>query len=149
MRWQVGRPLRDGRSASASEPAWWLGAAAPVWGWLARRADDLTISREHLPRLLSAVPAPYRALVALAAGTGLRWGECAGLQWDALDLALGVVRVIRVAEEVSGHVTIKPYPKSKAGRRLVPVPPFAVQSLIEHERDYRTNDQLLVFTTGT
>ena len=29
-----------------------------------------------------------------------------------------VVRVIRVAEEVSGHVTLKPYPKSKAGRRV-------------------------------
>ncbi|WP_439427777.1 tyrosine-type recombinase/integrase [Micromonospora sp. LA-10] len=111
--------------------------------------DDLTISREQLPRLLTAVPVQYRALVALAAGTGLRWGECAGLQWDALDLALGVVRVVRVAEEVSGHVTIKPYPKSKAGRRSVPIPPFAVHSLTDHERAYRTDGQLLVFTTGT
>ncbi|WP_285784754.1 hypothetical protein [Microbispora sp. NBRC 16548] len=32
------------------------------------------------------VPGRYRALVGLAAGTGLRWGGCVGLRWDAVDL---------------------------------------------------------------
>ncbi|WP_307849176.1 site-specific integrase [Micromonospora sp. U56] len=50
---------------------------------------------------------------------------------------------------MSGQVSIKPYPKSKAGRRSVPIPPFAVQALNEHESVYRTDGQLLVFTTGT
>lgn len=68
------------------------------------------------------MPERYRALVALAAGTGLRWGECVGLRWDLVDLAAGVVRVVRVAEEISGHVTLKPYPKSKAGRPYRPAP---------------------------
>lgn len=68
-------------------------------------------------RLVPAVPDRYRALVALAGGTGPRWGECVGLRWDALDLDAGTVAVLRVAVEVAGTVTIKPYPKSQAGRR--------------------------------
>lgn len=112
--------------------------------------DDLIISRDELVhKLLPAVPDRYRALVALAGGTGLRWGECAGLCWDALDLVAGIVRVIRVAEEVSGHVRLKPYPKSKAGRRSVPLPGFVVQALTEHARCFGNDGDGLVFTTGT
>src|SRR3954469_14866568 len=79
--------------------------------------------------LLRAVPARYRALVALAAWTGLRWGECVALRWDAVDLVAETVRVIPVAEEVSGHVSLKPYPKSQAGRRVVPIPQAVVKAL--------------------
>lgn len=68
--------------------------------------------------------------------------ECSGL-------ATATVSVIRVAKKVSGHITIKPYPKSKAGRRRVAVPPFVVQFLTEHARTFRHHDQVLVFTTGT
>lgn len=83
--------------------------------------DDLT------DRLLPVVPNRYRALVALAGGTGLRWGECIGLRWDAV--TEGTLRVERVAVEVGGHVTCKPYPKSLAGLRDVPVPPMVRQLL--------------------
>ena len=112
--------------------------------------DDLVISRDELVhKLLPAVPDRYRALVALAGGTGLRWGECAGLCWDAVDLAAGIVRVVRVAEEVSGHVRLKPYPKSKASRRTVPLPSFVVQALTEHARCFGNHGDGLVFTTST
>ncbi|MFF5053290.1 hypothetical protein ACFY1S_08935 [Micromonospora sp. NPDC000663] len=58
--------------------------------------DELVISRADLyDRLLPVVPERYRALVAVAAGTGLRWGECAGLRWDAVDLAGGPCRCLR------------------------------------------------------
>jgi len=110
--------------------------------------DDRVISRHELTtQLLPVVPARYRALVALAGGTGLRWGECAGLRWDAVDLAAGVVRVIRVAVEVSGHVGDKPYPKSRAGRRTVPVPPFVAELLAEHKRHYPPGESGHVFTS--
>src|SRR4051794_40133212 len=95
--------------------------------------DNQTLTRDDLiHKLLPAVPDRYRAVVAVAAGTGVRWGECAGLRWDAVDLVGGVVRVIAVVEEVDGYVRIKPYPKSKAGRRSVPLPPFVVQLLTTH-----------------
>lgn len=84
-------------------------------------------------QLLPAVPDRYRAL---AGGTGLRWGECAGLRWDAVDLATRILRVVRVAVEVSGHVTDKPYLKSRAGRRVVPIRAFVVELLTEHQRRY-------------
>jgi integrase len=85
----------------------------------------------------------------LAAGTGLRWGEAVGLRWDAIDLAARVVRVVRVAEEVSGHVRLKPYPKSRAGRRTIPLPPFVVDLLRVHARDFPATLDGLVFVAKT
>jgi integrase len=84
-----------------------------------------------LNKLLPEIPERHRAMVALAAGTGLRWGELAGLRWTDLDLNAVTVTVSQVAVEVSGAVTIKGYPKSRAGRRTVPVPDFAVRLLRE------------------
>jgi integrase len=46
-------------------------------------------------------------------------------------------------------VTLKPYPKSKAGRRLVPLPSFVVQVLTEHGRAYDTGDDDLIFVART
>lgn len=112
--------------------------------------DELVISRDELVRkLLPAVPDRYRALVALAGGTGLRWGECAGLCWDAVDLQAGSLRVVRVAEEVSGHVRLKPYPKSKGSRRSVPLPGFVVQALTEHRQCFGNDSGEFVFVAST
>lgn len=94
-----------------------------------------TIAREDFTqRLLPAVPERHQAIVGLAGGTGLRWGECVGIRWDSIDLDGSLLRVERVAVEVSGHVTPKPYPKSRAGRRVVPIPPM-VRELLEQHRD--------------
>jgi integrase len=109
--------------------------------------DQVITQHELITQLLPAVPDRYRALVGLAGGTGLRWGECAGLRWDALDLTTRTLRVVRVAVEVSGHVTDKPYPKSRAGRRMVPLPGFAVELLTEHKHRYPPGASGLVFTS--
>jgi integrase len=66
--------------------------------------DRQTISREEFTtQLLPAVPERHRAIVALAGGTGLRWGECVGLRWESVDLSAGTLRVERVAVEVNGQ----------------------------------------------
>lgn len=118
-----------------------------------RDTDERIITPDELVRkLLPAVPVRYHALVALAGGTGLRWGECVGLCWDAVDLQAETVRVVRVAEEVSGHVRLKPYPKSKAGRRTVPLPGFVLQALTQHRQDFGNSGEGfggLVFTAAT
>jgi integrase len=109
--------------------------------------DRQTISREEFAdRLLPALPIRHRALVALAGGTGLRWGECIGLRWESVDLSGGTVRVERVAVEVSGHVTPKPYPKSRAGRRTVPLPSMVGDLLKRHRDAYGTGPAGEVFT---
>ncbi|MDT7742625.1 MAG: hypothetical protein QOE59_1703 [Actinomycetota bacterium] len=50
---------------------------------------------------------------------------------DALDLEAGVLRVIRTVVEVAGHRSFKPFPKSIAGRREVPIPPWARRLIAE------------------
>jgi integrase len=111
-----------------------------------RDTDEQVISREDLrSRLLPAVPARYRALVATAAGTGLRWGEAAGVCSDALDLDSRQLRVIRTIVEVSGQTAFKAYPKSAAGRRRVPLPAWLLPILREHRATYPAGEQGLVF----
>jgi integrase len=118
---------------------------------LARRrrkdTDDQVITRDQLTLLLPVTPDRYRALIALACGTGLRWGEAVDFSAasDAQDLVLNEVHVIRVADEVCGNVWLKPYPKSKAGRRAVPLPPFVVELLQLHLRAYPPGDNGLIF----
>jgi integrase len=100
-----------------------------------RRPDtaDQVISRDELrTKLLPAAPDRYRAIIATAAGAGLRWGEAAGLRLDALDLDGRALRVIRTVAEVSGHTSFKPYPKSGAGRRTVPLPGWLVPIIRAH-----------------
>jgi integrase len=57
-----------------------------------------------------------------------------------------VVQVVRVAVEVAGTVTAKPFPKSKAGRRTVPLPPFVVELLEKHKANYAPGPLGEVFT---
>jgi integrase len=110
----------------------------------ARRAEVTTISQtDFLGRLLPAIPEEHRALVCTAAGAGLRWGECAGLAWGSVDLNRDVLRVVQVAEETAGTVVIRPYPKTRAGIRSVPMAPFLVAELrarlgrLDVEPDFR------------
>jgi integrase len=118
-------------------------------------------------QLLPAMPVRHRALVALAGGTGLRWGECVGLRWSAVDWSgwdracdaherafcarcVGnheiTVRVLRVAVEVAGTVTVKPYPKTRAGRRSVPVPSFVASHLHGYRDAYPAGPAGEIFT---
>src|SRR5918995_816163 len=97
-----------------------------------RRAGDsiLTVTRDEFAgKLLPVVPVEHRAIVSMAAGCGLRWGECAGLPWDAVDLDDAEVHVRQVVVELSGRLDLRPYPKTRAGRRTVPMPGFVVAAL--------------------
>jgi integrase len=88
-----------------------------------RRDEPVTLSREEVTgKLLPEIPDRYRALVATSAYTGLRWGECVGLYREVIDLDSRRLRVVRVLVEVSRQIKVKPFPKSRAGQRTVPVP---------------------------
>lgn len=104
------------------------------------------ITREQFTTLLEVIPDRYRALIAMGAGTGLRWGELVALRLDAIDRDQGLLRVIRTLTEVAGHVTVKPYPKSRAGRRIVPIPAFALAELDRHVKAYPTAADGQIFT---
>lgn len=105
----------------------------------ARQHDtgERIITRSDLRTLLlPAVPERHRAIVGTAAGAGLRWGEAAGLRDDALDLDAARLSVIRTVIEVGGHTSFKPFPKSRAGRRTVPLPAWLVEIIREHLRQW-------------
>jgi integrase len=108
-------------------------------------ADQIIDRATVRHRLLPAVPDRYRALVATAAGTGMRWGELAGLCEDALDPQRRTLQVIRTVVEVSGNTSFKPYPKSAAGRRTIPIPAWLRPTLLAHLESQPLGDHGLVF----
>jgi len=70
---------------------------------------EVWLARAQLDRLVGAIDARYRALVLVAALTGLRWGELIALRWDdpRLDLPLDDGAVagpgrLRIARAISG-----------------------------------------------
>jgi integrase len=111
----------------------------------------LALSKEDFfERLLPAAPHEHRALIATPAGCGLRWGECIGLTWSAIDFGRNVLRVVQVVIESGGARSIKPFPKSRAGVRSVPMPRFLRHEL-ETLRSLKRNPDpaSLVFATRT
>jgi integrase len=59
---------------------------------------------------------------------GLRLGELQALRWEDVDLAAGRLRVERSWDPVEGVID----PKSKAGRRIVPIAAVLRDFLDEH-----------------
>lgn len=85
---------------------------------------------------LSGLIAPrYRALVLFDAYCGLRLSELAGLRRSALNLGLGRVRVTSNAVEVRGTIEWG-VPKTRAGRRTVPIPGAVLSALDRHLREH-------------
>lgn len=86
-------------------------------------------SPDEATRLLRALRPEDRALWAAALYAGLRLGELRALDWEHVDLAGGTIRVERSFDPKAGFVE----PKSRAGRRRVPVPSVLREALIEHK----------------
>lgn len=111
-----------------------------------RDTHEQIISRADLRhRLLPAVPEQHRGVVATAAGAGLRWGEVVGLRTDALDLDAARLVVIRTVVEVAGTTSFKPFPKSRAGRRTVPLPSWLLPIIREHLERWPTEPNAPIF----
>lgn len=99
--------------------------------------------------LADAVPDRYRALVLLAAGTGLRQGEAFGLTVDRVDFLRRTVKVDRqLVQLVGGPPTFGP-PKTKASHRTVPLPQVVAEALAEHLRTFGAGQDGLLFSTAT
>jgi integrase len=110
------------------------------------RLLDRIISRADLrDKLLPAVPPRHRAVVATSAGAGLRWGEVVGLRIDAIHLDAATADVVRTIVEVSGNTSFKPFPKSAAGRRQVPLPRWLVAIIREHLSHWPTEPNAPIF----
>src|SRR6266545_7530993 len=97
-------------------------------------------SPEEAQRLLAALPARDRPAWATALYAGLRRGELMALLWEDVDLAAGVIRVERSYDD-KGRVEIEP--KSRAGRRTVPIVGALRDVLVEHRARQDRNGGLV------
>ena len=68
------------------------------------------------------------ALFATAVGSGCRMGELLALNWTDFNFDAGTVDVRRSVSETGGKFIVKE-PKSKAGRRTITLPKFALEAL--------------------
>ncbi len=108
-----------------------------------RRIELPRIEREEMrflapveiAQLAGAIDPRYRTLVLVASYCGLRIGELAGLRRAQVDLEAHTIRVIENAVEVHGHI-VRGAPKTKAGRRTVPVAPTIAAALEHHLQAY-------------
>jgi integrase len=108
-----------------------------------RRIELPRIEREEMrflapieiARLADAIDPRYRSLVLVACYCGLRLGELAGLCRAQVDLDAPTIRVVENAVEVHGHI-VRGAPKTKAGRRTVPVAATIATELEHHLATY-------------
>jgi integrase len=104
-----------------------------------RGRRDRIASPEEGAALLAALPDRDRALWGTALYAGLRLGELRALEWKHVELANGVIRVECAWDAREGPVE----PKSRAGRRTVPIAAVLRHLLLEHRR--QTSGTGLVF----
>jgi integrase len=90
------------------------------------------LSTATVHALADAVPERYRALIVLAAGTGMRQGECFGLDTDHIDLDNHSLRVDQ-------QLILLPYrdpflgpSKTPASHRTIPLPEVVVEAMAQH-----------------
>ena len=89
------------------------------------------LTPEEVEELSAAIEPRYRALVVLAAYSGLRTGELGALRLENLDL---LRRRVSVVETVSGKGKALEVhdPKTEAGRRVVSIPEFVCHDMASH-----------------
>ena len=81
--------------------------------------------------LTSARDDRLQVLYYLVALTGLRRGEVLGLRWTDIDLDRRLVSIRRQVVQLGGQVHIGP-PKTRAGRRVVPIDQGTAEALRKH-----------------
>lgn len=106
-----------------------------------RGRRDRIASPSEAVQLLAALGAPERTIWAMAMYAGLRLGELRAPRWQDVDLAAGVIHVRRSWDPQEGEVA----PKSRAGKRRVPIPARLRDELLEHRMTISPAAQALVF----
>ncbi|HEX2073963.1 MAG TPA: site-specific integrase [Geodermatophilus sp.] len=112
-----------------------------------RRVEPLTL--EAVQALTEAVPDRYRAVVTLAAGTGLRQGEAFGLTVDRIDFLRRQLTVDRQLVTMPDRAPYLAPPKTQASVRAVPLPQVVVDALAAHLAAWPTDEFVFSTELGT
>ncbi len=108
-----------------------------------QRVEPMTL--EAVQALTEAIPERYRALVTLAAGTGLRQGEVFGLTVDRIDFLRRQLTVDRQLVTMPDRAPYLAPPKTQASVRVVPLPQVVVEAVAVHLATWPTDQS--IFTT--
>ncbi len=98
-------------------------------------------TKSELRAMMDNAPPRWRPFVVTAIFTGMRASELRGLRWEDVDLDAGVIHVRQRADQW-GHMGP---PKSKAGRRDIPLAPMVISTLKEWRLACPTGTLGLVF----
>ena len=101
-----------------------------------RRTEMRLLDATQVDQLATALPDRYGSLAIVAAYTGLRWGELAGLQAAAVDMQRGRLTVRSSLIEAAGQQPALGSPKSPASERTIRLPKVAVEALGSHLDDH-------------
>lgn len=114
-----------------------------------KRVKVVPLATASVTALADRVPARYRALITVAAATGLRQGEIFGLTVDRVDFLRRSLTVDRQLVSVAGAAPVFGPPKTDAGFRTVPLPQVAVEALAAHLAAFPAGRDGLLFTSAT
>ena len=98
----------------------------------ARRTDMRLLNATQVSQLATALPDRYGSLATVAAYTGLRWGELAGLQIPDIDMDRRRLTVKTSLIEASGQLPILGSPKTAASERTITLPKIVIDTFTRH-----------------
>lgn len=110
------------------------------------RKKIVPLTTEQVTAVRDALPPQLQALVTLAAGTGMRQGECFGLTVDRVKFLERQVIVDRQLVTVAGAQPTLGPPKTAASNRTIPLPQVVVEALAAHLAAFPPGPDGLVFT---
>ena len=93
------------------------------------------LSHEEVATLAETIDPRYRALVLVAAYSGLRAGELIGLRRQYADLLHRTITVVEQVQYIGGRM-VASVPKSSSGRRQVAMPGVVAEALEDHLSRY-------------
>ena len=101
-----------------------------------RRHEIIPLSAEQVARMVDAAGVFWGTHLLVLAGTGLRWGEFAGLDVSDLDLEAGELRVCQQLVELAGTFEITSNLKTPWSSRTVSIPSSVRDRIVEHHRRF-------------
>jgi integrase len=139
---RAGRTVSHARAAMSSAFSaavrWQLVAINPVRATEppAKKTLDLRVpSAAELVALMDAARGTiWEVPVMLAATTGARRGEIAGLRWGSVDLERGHIRIVEALQRVNRELVYAP-PKTPRAIRSIPIPGWVVERLRRHRAE--------------